>query len=354
MHQLKVINIHKTISDASVVSFEIPQDKTSEFQFKPGQYLTLEFNINGETVRRSYSLCSSPEEGVLQVGVKRVEGGLVSNHINDNLKAGDLVTVLPPDGRFFAEVDSKNYKSYYLFAAGSGITPVLSILKTVLIKESNSHVYLIYGNKHQESIMFKKELDELQERYSERLVVAHTLSASKSKWNDLWSTPTEEFRKGRVDADAIRWFINTYPPYAQNTGYYICGPGKMIDNTKQTLRSLDVSDSRIFSENFGGGKADSTVEGVENAKLTATLNGNRVETTIAKSKTVLRALIDAGEKPPYSCEGGVCSTCKCQIMNGKVQMKINLALTEKEVEDGYILSCQSVPMTEEVTVVYEN
>lgn len=352
MHQLKVINIQKTIPEASVVTFEIPKDKTGDFQFKPGQYITLEFNLDGETVRRSYSLCCSPKDGVLQVGVKRVKGGLVSNHINDNLKVGDTVNVLPPDGKFFAEIDSTNYKSYYLFAAGSGITPILSILKTVLTKESNSCVYLIYGNKHQESIMFKKELDELEKQYVDRLVIVHSLSSPKSKWSDLWTTPTQEFRKGRVDADAVRWMINTYPPYAQNAEYYICGPGKMIESTKKTLRSLDVPESRIFSENFGGGKADSAIEGVENAKLTATLNGSRVETTIARGKTVLRALIDAGAKPPYSCEGGVCSTCKCQLTNGKVEMKINLALTEKEVEDGYILSCQSVPMAEEVTVVY--
>lgn len=352
MYQLKLIDIHQTIPDASVLTFEIPKDKTTLFHFKPGQYLTLEFNLNGETVRRSYSLCCSPEEGVLQVGVKRVKGGLVSNHINDNLQVGDMVTVLPPDGRFFAEIAPENYKSYYLFAAGSGITPMLSILKTVLYQEEKSYVYLIYGNKNRDSIMFKKELDELEKQNSDRLAIVHSLSSPKGKWSDLWTTPTQEFREGRVDAEAVRWMINTYPPYAQNAEYYICGPGKMIENTKQTLRSLDVPDSRIFSENFGGAAAATAVDGVENAKLTATLNGETFETTIAKGKTVLRSLIDAGAKPPYSCEGGVCSTCKCKLTNGKVQMKINLALSEAEVAEGYVLSCQSVPMTKEVSVVY--
>lgn len=352
MYQLKVIKIEKTIEEASVVTFEVPAHLSETFQYKPGQYLTLQFNLNGENVRRSYSLCSSPVENHLQVGVKRVKNGLVSNHINDHVKVGDVIDVLPPDGRFYAEVAEKNYKTYYLFGAGSGITPMLSILKTVLQTEPKSYVNLIYGNKHQNSIMFKKELEELQATYSDRLVVVHSLSSPKQQWSDIWKSDNKDFRTGRVDADAIQWFLNSYPPYAQNAEYFICGPGKMIENTKKVLRSLDVPESRIFTESFGGGKATETVTAVPNANLTATLNGQKVSTKIAEGKTVLRALIDADQDPPYSCEGGVCSTCMCKLTKGKVHMKINLALTDKEVEDGFILSCQSVPLTEEVEVVY--
>lgn len=352
MHQLKVIDIHKTIPEASVISFEIPDELKTTFQFKPGQFLTLQFQLNGETVRRSYSICSAAtDDDLLQVGVKRVEGGLVSNHINDELKVGDLVDVLPPDGRFSTELDPKNYKTYYLFAAGSGVTPILSILKSVLKTEERSFVNLLYGNRDQQRIMFKAELDELQEKYADRLVVVHTLSAPKQKWSDLW-TENEEYITGRVNAESIAWMLNTYPPYAQNTGYFICGPGKMIDNTKQVLRGMDVPENRIFSENFGGNAAATIVEGVESARLAATLNGSTVNTTVTKDQTILRALVAAGAEPPYSCEGGVCSTCKCKLTKGKVQMKINLALTEEEVAAGYVLSCQSIPLTKEVSVVY--
>lgn len=354
MYQLKVTHIHRTIPEASVVSFEVPAKLQETFAFKPGQFLSLQFELNGETVRRSYSICCAPGEGGLQVGVKRVKGGLVSNHINENLRVGDRVSVLPPDGRFFTEPVANNYKTYYLFAAGSGITPVLSILQTVLRTEPRSYVNLLYGNKNQESIMFKAELDTLQNEYADRLVVVHSLSSPKSQWSDLWtSSHDKEYRTGRVDAEAIKWMLDTYPPYAQNAEYFICGPGKMIENTRQTLHSLDVPDKRIFSENFGGAGTATKVEGVANALLIAQLNGQTIETTISKGQTVLRALIAADADPPYSCEGGVCSTCKCKLTSGEVQMKINLALTDKEVADGYILSCQSVALAEEVRVVYE-
>lgn len=352
MHQLTISDIHKTIPEASVLSFEIPQQLRETFAFRPGQYLTLEFHLDGAPVRRSYSICSSPDEEVIKVGVKRVTGGLVSNHINDQLQVGDLVSVMPPDGRFVAQISEQNYKTYYLFAAGSGVTPIFSILQTVLAREDRSYVYLIYGNKTRDSIMFKAELDRFQEEYGDRLIIVHTLSSDRGKWSDLWSTDYKEYRKGRVDEEAVRWFIDTYPPYAQNAEYYICGPGKMIENTQRVLKSLDVPDSRIHSENFGGAIIEDSVTGVEHAHLTAHLNGNQVTTEIKKGETVLRALIAAGAEPPYSCEGGVCSTCMCQITKGKVHMKNNLALTDKEVDKGYILSCQSIALTEEIEVKY--
>lgn len=351
MYQLKVTKVQELTKDAVAVSFDVPQALYEVFGYKPGQYLTLQFNLNGEQVRRSYSLCSSPVvEEPLRIGVKRVKDGLVSNHINDNVKVGDIIDVLPPDGRFYAEVDADNYKTYYLFSAGSGITPILSIALTVLYTEPHSFVHMIYGNSTQESIMFKQELDELQEQYADRFILVHSLSRPKESW---FSSPEFEYRKGRVDAEAIQWFINEYPPYAQNVEYYICGPGKMIESTQKTLKGIDVPDERVYVESFGGGSVKSTVEGVENAQLSADIFGQEATATVAKGKTVLRALIDAGYDPPYSCEGGVCSTCKCKVIAGEVIMKNNMALTDKEVADGYVLSCQSVPTTAKVKVVYE-
>ena len=354
-HQLKVLDIKKETKDATSLAFHVPHELYETFNYKPGQYVTLKFNLNGEEVRRSYSLCSSPViEEPLRVGVKRVKNGLVSNHINDNIKVGDTVEVMSPDGRFFADVKKGNYKTYYLFSAGSGITPILSILKTVLFTEERSYVHMIYGNRSQDSIMFDEELKQLQEAYKDRFILVQSLSRPKSNWSDLWTSSKEQpFRKGRVDSEAVKWFLNEYPPYAQNAEYYICGPGTMIENTKKALKNIDVPDDRIFIESFGGTDLKDTTEAFENAKLTAHLDGEIVNTSIPKGKTILRTLLDAGKEPPYSCEGGVCSTCMCKLKSGKVHMKTNLALTDKDLEQGYILSCQSIPLTENVEVVYE-
>jgi len=354
-YQLKVLESQKETGDSVSIFFDVPYELYDTFDYKPGQYLTLRFNIDGEEVRRSYSLCSTPvKEEPLRIGVKRVEKGLVSNYINDTIKKESLVDVMPPDGRFYADVKKDNYKTYYLFAAGSGITPILSILRTVLLTEKESFVHMIFGNRNRDSIMFKDELEQLQQEYGDRFNLVHTLSRSKSGWMDLWSSGTiDDFRKGRVDRATVEWFINEHPPYAQNAEYYICGPGTMIENVKLALKGIDVPDERIFIESFGGGSAKSDVDGIENAQLTAKLNGETVHTKIAKGKTILQSLIDAGKEPPYSCEGGVCSTCICKLKSGNVHMTNNLALSEEEVKNGYILSCQSIPLSEKVEVVYK-
>jgi len=354
-YPLKVLDVKKETKNATSIAFDVPYALYDTFHYKPGQYLTLKFNLDGEDVRRSYSLCSSPVlEEPLRIGVKRVKDGLVSNHINDNLKVGDTVEVMPPDGRFFADVKKDSYKTYYLFSAGSGITPILSILRTVLFTEARSYVRMIYGNRSQDSIMFNSELNALQEQYSDRFILEHILSRPKSNWSDLWKTSkAQSYRKGRVDTDAVKWFINEYPPYAQNAAYYICGPGTMIANTKNALNAIDVPNERIFIERFGGSPSKTIIDGVDHAKLIAHLNNERIEVSMPKGKTVLRTLIDAGKEPPYSCEGGVCSTCICKLTSGKIHMKNNLALSDKAVEQGYILSCQSIPLTESIEIEYE-
>ncbi len=354
LYSLKVIDIKTETKDSVSVSFDVSHDLYETFNYKPGQYLTLQFNLNGQQVRRSYSLCSSPViEEPLRIGVKRVKYGLVSNHINDNLKVGDTVEVLAPDGRFFADVNKENYKTYYLFAAGSGITPVLSILKTVLFTEKRSFVYMIFGNRSQETVMFKKQLIELEATYKDRFVLVQTLSKPKSSWSDIWKKSTyNQFRKGRIDADCIEWFVNEYPPYAQNTEYYICGPGAMIDNTVKALENIDVPLDRIFIESFGGSNSKESIKSVEVSNLKVSLNNETFQTKITEGKTILRTLIDYGKEPPYSCEGGVCSTCMCKIKKGKVHMKNNLVLSDKEIEKGYILSCQSIPLTDEIEIVF--
>lgn len=350
LHPLKVIKVESQTKDAVAVSFDVPAELHDTYAYKAGQYLTLQFELNGEQVRRSYSLCSSPVvDEPLRIGVKRVTGGLVSNHINDNVKVGDTIEVLPPDGRFYADVKKDSYKTYYLFSAGSGVTPILSILRTVLYTEPHSYVHMIYGNRNQDSVLFKKELEQLQKKYADRLILIHSLSKPKSNWFGGDDMP---YRKGRVDANAVNWFINEYPPYAQNVEYYICGPGKMIESTQKALQQIDVPTERIYIESFGDSQKTTKIDAVENAQLTATLHGKKFIVTIHKDKTVLRALIDVSADPPYSCEGGVCSTCLCKLKSGTVAMKKNMVLSEKEVADGYILSCQSIPTSKEVEIEY--
>lgn len=353
-YSLKIADIKALTQDATSIAFEVPDELWNIFSFKPGQYLTLKFTINGEEVRRSYSLCNSPLENELRVGVKRVENGLVSNYIPDNLQVGDTVEVMPPNGLFFAEVKPENYKTYYLFAGGSGITPILSILKTVLWTERKSYVYMIFGNQHQDSIMFLKELQELQEQYADRFFLVHSLSRAKGLVSSMFSENYNlDFRKGRIDKEAIEWFINEYQPYAQNVEYYICGPAPMIDGTVKALKSIDVPQKRIFIERFSADNGDGDTQGVE-AQLTARINNEKVSSNIAENQTILRSLIEAGYTPPYSCEGGVCSTCICKLTKGEVHMKNNIALSEQQVSDGYILSCQALAQTEVVEVEYPN
>ncbi|PIE78664.1 MAG: hypothetical protein CSA15_06635 [Candidatus Delongbacteria bacterium] len=349
-YPLEVVNVEFQTDYAKEISFALPNEIKEDFCYHPGQYITLRFNLDGQDVRRSYSLCSSPNEDTLRIAVKRLKGGLVSNHINDTIKVGDMVEVLPPDGRFFADIKPQNYKTYYLFAGGSGITPILSILKSVLLTEKHSYVNMVYANRSQDTIMFQRELKELQAEYSNRFILVHYLSKPIINW---LKKDTLVFEKGRMDSQATQAFMDSFPPYAQNVEYYICGPEKMKDSIVKSLKNIDVPDNRIFIESFGGGKGKKVEHVVENSKLKAILQGETVTTQIPKGKTVLRALLKNGNEPPYSCEGGVCSTCKCKVVKGKVAMKKNFALTEKEIKDGYVLSCQSLPLTEEIEVIFE-
>ncbi len=348
---LKVLQINEETQDSKSIEFEIPETLLNQFKYKPGQYLTLQFNVNGEEVRRAYSICSSPQTvGKLKIGVKRVKGGLVSNYINDKVKVGDTVDVLSPMGDFTVDVSPDHYKSYYLFAAGSGITPILSILKTVLEVEVNSYVYMVFGNKNKNTIMFNEELLQLQKQYSDRFEIEFTLSKPKSSWKSLFSSNAKDYQKGRIDTQYVHQFINSNPPFAQDAQYYICGPEAMIINTKNALQSIDVPTDRIHIEFFGTAKKEEGTTGVSNATLTAYINDERVVVEVPKAKTILRTLLDNKHDMPYSCEGGVCGMCKCKLTKGEVKMSSNLALEEEDIENGYILACQSVPLTETLEI----
>lgn len=350
-YPLKIAQIDKPIDSASTLTFELPQHLYDKFNYQPGQHLIIELTINKETVRRTYSLNSCPfNEEAIQVTVKRVKDGLVSNYINDQLKVGDSLSVMPPQGRFFADIQPEDYKSYFLFAAGSGITPILSILKSVLEVTKYSTVNLLYGNSNQNSIIFKDELAELQKKYPQRLNIVHTLSDPKvwTSW-ESWKGKT-----GRINTALVEWFVNEHPPVAQNTEYYICGPGVMNTNVQTTLVNLGIPKQHIFIEQFGGKIEEINVDIVafENAELAITLNDKNHQLQIKKGQTILQALKAANLEPPYSCESGVCGTCVAQLKQGKAEMKSCMALTDEDIEKGYVLTCQALPVSEKVALEF--
>jgi len=350
-HKLKVLAIDYPIKEATTITFDVPSSLYESFHYFPGQHLIIKFMVNGEEARRSYSLNSCPfKEEALQVTVKRVKNGVVSNFVGDHLKVGDELEVMVPQGRFFADIKEDAYKTYFLFAAGSGITPILSILKSVLIASPNSIVNLFYGNANQETILFKEELEELQHQYPNRLQLIHTLSSPK-----VWSTWEQwKGRKGRIDAEAVEWFITNHPPIAQSTEYYICGPGAMNISVRNTLIGLGIPKELIHIEQFGGiiEELNTAIEAVDNAQLSVSLNGQNHQLSIPKGKTILQVLKDANTNPPYSCESGVCATCVAKVTKGKAEMKACMALEEKEIAKGMVLTCQALPVSEQIEVVF--
>lgn len=351
-HKLKVVAIDYPIEEATTITLEVPENLYESFNYFPGQHLVIKLTVDGQEARRSYSLNSNPFKAEnLQITVKRVKGGLVSNYVGDKLQVGDELEVMEPQGRFYADVKEDAYKTYFLFAAGSGITPIISILKAVLLAAPDSMVNLFYGNKHQESIIFKEELDRLLEKYPERLQIAYTLSEPK-----VWTTWEQwKGRKGRIDTKAVEWFITNYPPVAQNTMYYICGPGAMNTSVRDALIGLQIPKELIHIEQFAGEVAmpSTSIEASDNAQLTATLNGKKHQTRIPKGKTILQALQTLNIDPPYSCESGVCATCVAKVVKGKAAMKTCMALEDEEVANGMILTCQALPITENIEIVYQ-
>ncbi len=347
-HRLRVIATQPETPQATSVVFQVPPARSGAFRWRAGQHITLRLEIDGTEVRRTYSISDTPADGApLRITVKRVAGGLVSNHINDHVGEGDTMEVLPPFGGFCLDTDPQARRTHYFLGAGSGITPLFAMIRSILAAEPHSVARLAYGNANADAIIFREALARLEASGGGRLTVRHILSApSDSSTFGYW-------RHGRIDADAVAAFIDAHPPYAQDARYYVCGPGGMNAAVRAALRGLDVPDVRIQSENFGAvAPPDDSVLGVA-AEARVRLNDKTLTVPIAAGQTVLHAVRAAGGMPPYSCESGVCGACRAWLRNGAAHQRARMALTDAEVASGVVLTCQALPTTPRLTVDYE-
>jgi len=360
-YPLEVTAVKQETADTSSITFSIPNELENTFKYKAGQYLTLKFDIGGQEERRAYSMSSSPFQEGITVSVKRVQGGKVSNHILDQVQVGQTVEVMPPDGRFVVTPDPSVQKTYYLIGAGSGITPLMSMIRTILEDEPKSNIYLFYGNRNRESIIFREDLQAMQERYAGQIQVVHILSQPKKKktggmFGMFKKAETDwEGHTGRITAELVQKLLLEHTPHCNNVHYYICGPGNMIQSVEAFLQGQGVDKKHIHREFFTAAKEEgATIKAAtDGAMATVTLNGETLTIEVPKGKTVLDALLDLGHDAPYSCMSGTCSTCMAKVHKGKVEMEVYYAIDEDEVEEGYILTCQAHPTTPEVEMTFE-
>lgn len=352
-HHLKIKDIYKETEDCSVVSFEIPSEISKDYQYRQGQHLTLKAIIDGEDVRRSYSLCSSPIDGEWKVAVKEIPGGKFSTFVNRELQKGDTLEVMTPSGQFGVETVTDTPKNYLFFAAGSGITPVLSMIKTHLSVEPHSTCKLFYVNRTAKSIIFKEELEQLRNQFFGRFEIYYFLTKER---RDI------ELFNGRFDDEKMQVLIKSFIDIPDTSEVFLCGPEKMVNYVSNYLVEAGLPKELVHFELFVTGLSD---EDIKRAERLAQQNVEGVEVIIVDGgkefaftmtndyDNILDAALGAGADLPFACKGGVCSTCKCEVLEGAVEMKINYALDEKEVAQNLVLSCQAVPTTENVKVDFD-
>lgn len=349
-HTLQVANVTPETEQAVAVSFKVPTEMKETYQYRAGQYLTLKFTIDGEEHRRAYSMCSSPMEEVLTIGVKRVENGVVSNHINDTIKPGSHVEVVPPQGNFTPNITENIQKSYVLFGGGSGITPLLSIAKTVLSKDSNSTLTLLYANEGLDTIMFKGQLEDLESKYGSRFKVDHILNNPPADWQG---------KSGLVNAEIIKSILDGVGSNYGATEFYICGPSGMMEVVENSLETLNVPKNKIHIERFVAAESDPDKQAEINAStkdamVKVDFFGDVKDIQVPQGISILDALKNNGIDAPFSCQSGVCSTCIATLTKGEVAMDFTEALDDDEIEDGLILTCQAKCLTDEIEVTFED
>ncbi len=356
-HTLKVKHVKRETPDSVSISFDIPYELKHDYLFKQGQSVTFKRNFNGEEIRRSYSICSSPFDNELRVGIKQVENGLFSTFANTELKAGEEVEVMTPIGHFYTELNPENGKNYFAFAAGSGITPILSIIKTTLITEPKSSFTLVYGNKNQGSVMFLEEIEALKNQYLERFTVFHILSRESVDVPLL---------NGRINAEKCADFLNKNLIDPKKVDeIFVCGPENMILAVKETMTKAGVDPKHIHFELFTTpahsqieyktqAAAPARQDKAATSSVSVKIDGITIQMDLPYGgDTILDAALKKGADLPFACKGGVCCTCRAKVTKGSVSMDMNFSLEDDEVEKGYILTCQSHPTSDEVFVDFD-
>ncbi|MBC3758472.1 ferredoxin--NADP reductase [Hyunsoonleella sp. SJ7] len=347
-HKLSVKSIKRETDKSVSISFNVPENLKETFQFEAGQYITLKSEINGNEVRRDYSLCVSPKSGDLKVAVKEVKDGTFSAYANNELKVGDTLEVAPPKGRFTFEPNDKKTKNIAAFAAGSGITPVLSIIKCALEEEVHSKVILVYGNKSTKDTMFLDELLELQHTHKDRFSIQFVFSQSDEE-NSIF---------GRIEKSTVNYVMKNKHKHVEVDAFYLCGPEAMIRVVKDVLTGHGIDEDRIHFELFKAAKT-SEIEGdrtaaVGNTKITVVVDDEETTFEMSQKQTILEAALDEDLDAPYSCQGGICSSCMARVTEGEAKMRQNNILTENEVAEGLILTCQAHPTTQTIVVDYDD
>ena len=347
-HRLRVRDTREETAEAKSLVFDVPPSLEGLFGWRAGQHITLRLEVGGVEVRRTYSISgTSLGGGPLRITVKRVAHGVVSNYVNDRVTAGDTLEVMPPFGGFVLDADPGKRRTHYFFGAGSGITPLYAMLNSVMIGEPHSAAVLLYGNTHPGTIIFGDDLARLERGSGGRLAVRHVLSAPSRK------PGVRPWRRGRIGAASVAELIDHHPPYAQDTQYYICGPGTMNATVGAALMAMDVPNERIHTEHYGPVTPPDDSAAPIPAHLTVRLNGRTRPVSLAPGQTILEAVRAAGASPPYSCESGVCGACRARLREGTAHLRARMALTDAELSRNVILTCQAVPTTGRVTVDYD-
>lgn len=353
-HPLRVREVVPDTAEAVVVAFDVPEELREVFSFTQGQYLTLRKEIDGQDLRRSYSICAGVDDGELRVGVRKVKGGVFSNWINAQLSRGDTINVMAPQGRFFVPMEPALRRHHLGIAGGSGVTPILSTMKTVLAREPLSRFTLIYGNRALRSTMFKEEIEDLKNRYLTRLVLHHVFS------DEHTDAP---LNMGVMNRDKIGAFLQSVVPAATIDHAFVCGPFQMNDEAEAALLAAGVPEDRIHIERFGLAPQAQQVGAViheakpgdaETARITIIRDGLAREIAFTKDQpSILDAASAAGLEVPFSCTSGVCGTCRAKCISGEVRMERNFALDKNEVANGFVLTCQAHPLTPQVTLSFD-
>lgn len=345
-YKLSIKEVRRETPEAVSVSFNIPPELKPNYAFTAGQYVTLKLTLDGEEIRRAYSICSSPESGELRIAIKSVAVGAFSTFANTALKAGDLIEVGTPEGKFTFEPDGQRIKNYAAFAAGSGITPVMSILKSVLENEPQSTFVLVYGNKTPEQTIFHEQLHALQLKFTGRLFVHFMFSQAKAE-NALF---------GRIEKSTVNYVLNNKHKEIEFAKFYLCGPEQMINIVSETLKEHNIREKDIKFELFFAPKAEHHIDAslTGHTKITVLVDGDETTFEMSQKQTLLEAALKQGLDAPYSCQGGICSSCLARITSGTAEMKKNAILTDGEIAEGLILTCQAHPTSKEIFVDYDD